>query len=129
MAAPIAKRSCERAGARASAASSAAACGSGSCPSNPSAGRISSNSDANGISASDSIPRARSSCIGRRAMLQSSAAASSSAVFPIPGSPTSATVELSPTRACASASSISAPLRIAPEKHGPILALGPQVGD
>ena len=54
------------------------------------AGRRSSSSPANGTAASDSIPRARRICIPSA----SSAASSSSAVLPIPASPTSASTPL-----------------------------------
>ena len=61
MAAPTANRSWPCPGRSASALSIAAACGPGIFPSIDSAGRISSSSDPNGICASDSTPRARSS--------------------------------------------------------------------
>ncbi len=63
MAAPTANRSCPVPGLSASALSIAAAWGSGIFPSSGRAGRISSSSEPNGIWASDSMPRARSSRI------------------------------------------------------------------
>ena len=66
VAAPTAKRSCAGPGRIASADSSAAACGGGRRSTSASAGRSSSSSEANGICASDSIPRARSTRIRDR---------------------------------------------------------------
>ena len=63
VAAPTANRSCPAPGRSASALSIAAAWGRGIFPSMASAGRSSSSREPNGIWASDSIPRARSSRI------------------------------------------------------------------
>ena len=78
-----------------------------------SAGRSSSSSDANGIWASDSIPRARST----RIPTARSAAWSSSTVLPIPASPTSASVALAPERALASTRSICSRSLLTTEQH------------
>ena len=103
VAAPTANRSWAGPGRSASAPSSAAAWGSGIRSTIPSAGRNSSSREANGIWASDSIPRARRT----RIPAAQSAAWSSSAVLPIPASPTSASVALVPARALSSARSMA----------------------
>ena len=118
MAAPIAKRSCAGPGRSASAPPSATACGCGTFSSMTRAGRSSSSRDPNGTCASDSMPRARSNRIpvlpAPSPVPAARAAWSSSAVLPIPGSPTSAITALAPDRALARAFSMASRSRSRP---------------
>ena len=101
--------------ASASAPPSALGLGAGMRSSVPSAGRSSSSRPANGTRASASMPARPQHPHARR---RARAAYSSSALLPMPGSPTSTSTPLCPTRASASSRSIAgAPL--APEQHRP----------
>ena len=96
-AAPTANRSPPDPGSSASAEPSASACGAGMASSWSSTGRRSWSSPPNGTSRSASTPAARSTRMPASATAD--AASSSSALLPIPASPDSSSVPLSPTRA------------------------------